>query len=38
MLCPPTAGGGCTFCSSGCKIHGDEVGSSEDGDAHTYGH
>ena len=37
LLCPPTAGGSSSFCSSEYKIHGDRdvLCSSDDGDAHT---
>jgi hypothetical protein len=36
LLCPPTAGGGCTFCPSECEIHGHRYGGSSDyGDAYT---
>ena len=41
LLCPPTAGGGCSFCSSEYEIlHGDRGGRTtvalaEDGNAHT---
>jgi hypothetical protein len=38
LLCPPTAGGGCTFCLLGCDVHGHaEVSSSNEDFSHSSG-